>query len=94
MLEEKLKRKWKQSTLANVSISSQLIVQTQKAIFQVAMVTNTRLEHFHQIYLFVWKEEENPMTVMNPLEYSLHKQKARSENTPKVRTVDMNNPYF
>lgn len=52
-LEENLKRKWKQSTLANVSISSQLIVQTQKAIFQVAMVTTTRLENFHQIYLFV-----------------------------------------
>lgn len=34
------------------------------------------------------------MTVMNPLGYSLHKQKARSENTPKVCTVDMNNPYF
>lgn len=52
MLEEKLKSKWKQSTLANVSISSQLIVRTQKTIFQVAMVTTIRLEHFHQIYFF------------------------------------------
>lgn len=56
MLEEKLKMKWKQ--IANARISSQLIVQTQKTIFQVAMVTTTRLENFHQICFFCLKGVE------------------------------------
>lgn len=34
------------------------------------------------------------MTVMNPLGYSLHKQKARSENSFKVCAVYINNLYL